>query len=344
MQLKHTAFYIQSHCKARYIPMLVAILFLFSCGGGTTKNNEKNTVQILYDIPEAVFAINLYISQYPNKNIIPIQLSNNTQLSNADVLILKQSTIDNTPFTLNTITEKYTAESTIKQTAENMHLISFSIPLLIVKKSSLTTPPSEARISLSTLQTLTKQHTIVSTKTLPTFGFVPEMTDIFKQLFQSQEAYNNWIEQSFEDYQEYISLYRKHFTPVSYIAQLQHDNIIYKLVTSNFFFNLPLDIQDTFYYFLFTLHNGQIQTVSNSYIGIGKNSQHKNDAKFFINWLFQTTTQKKLLETQKEFFPNKKHQRLLGNTFSTNWDMNIQIFSEHSWLWNNQPLLQQLQF
>ena len=342
--MKYIVSYIQPYRKIQGILIFLCIGFLYSCN--TTESKKDSTIKIVYDVPETIFAINLYISQYPNKKIIPIQFSNSTQISNSDIIILNKSTIDNSLFTLNTVTEKYTIESTIiQQTMDNMHLLSFSVPLLIIKKSSKRLPATtNARISLSILQTLAKNNTILSDNTLSIFGFVPEMSDVFRQLFSSEEAYNNWIAQSFEDYQKLTSLYRKNFTPVPYIAQLQNDNIIYKLVSSNFFFHLPINIQDEFHYFLLTLQNGNIKIISSSYIGIGKNTQLKNEAKHFITWLFQTATQSVLLEKQKEFFPQKNFQRILGNTFSTNWNINIQIFSEHKWLWENQPLLQQLQF
>lgn len=318
---------------------VLSALSMTSCG-----KNVQNAVTIVSDIPGTVYAIEMYTKQFPKRQLRSVQFTTLLDLTNADIALLSESTVNSISFSLgNFLRSKSKYSPQLNDATQALQVLSFSLPLLVVKRTALENEPDFNRVTLSELQTFTRNTTEL-TREQPVFGFVPDLEKKFSRMFTSDKAYQTWIKNTYPDYENFNMLYHSSFDPVPFIAQVRNDNIVYKLVASNDFFELSHSIQKEFYYFFLTRDNEQIPVMESSYIGENKNSRNKKGIQDFIDWIYGVETQIAILKELQRIFPDANAHHFFGNTFSSNWDTNMLIFQEDFWFWNNQPALQQIVF
>ncbi len=325
---------------------VAALVLLGSLGTLASCSSESEFITISSDIPDIAFVVRLYETENPNRKISLLPFSDYSQLMQADLALLSSDAIENTPYPIESyLQENFTSPLLhVEDNTKNLTLISFSLPLILVLKETSPKRPPSPHMSLGELQKQSKESTQLRSKSLSTFGFVPDMNPDFAKLFSNRDSYASWIEDAFVEYETYNESYHRSFDSVPYLAQLRNENIVYKLVMSNEFFDFPRDVQDDFYYFFLSRDNASIPVVEASYAGKNKTSNKGRELRELLAWLYREETQLALLTMYQNHFPQKKLPRFLGNSFSSNWNTNEYIFKQDALIWNAQPLLSQLVF
>ena len=313
-----------------YILLLIMVV-LTSC-------NKQSLITIATNSPDMLFIAEAYnnvaidsavlllydedISNILEQNVVDYVVSDTASQDKRDVI----ESLDIVPHII-----EGENISLIKDVYNNMNLLSFSLPLVIIKKDSEHIDAKlEAHISLSQLQL--KSTELLEQENIDyRLGFYPIQSE-FVEVFTSNEEHDLWLNVASIDTQDITQYYNDHYAPAPLEEILLDDNIVYKFVSSYTFFTLDSAVQNEFEVYFLTLDSGQMPIISPIYIG-----QLNAREKVFLDWVYTLQAQKDIVTLKQSFYDNT-HRSFVDNHFSAVWSLNeALIFSNDIWLWNNKP-------
>lgn len=306
------------------------------------------TIYIASDNTDMIFAANAYNNTFKKKKPIIVfvsqDISHTVSTQKTTYVVSKTTTTQQqkllSSFSFNPINLTDNNVS-ITKSYNNMQLLSFSLPLIIIKKDSKSNQHFfQSRITSSELQNLSKSLIKKINDYNYILGFYPT-DNTFIDIFDNEIQYQEWLNFAQIDNPLIQQYYNAHFSIVPLKELLTTDNIIYKYISSYDYFLLPQDIRNQFDVFIFTKDNGQIPIVSPVYIGSLAKSKDKRH--HFIKWLLSVSAQQKIIDLKQQYTNNTLS--FIDNHLSTIWNVNLStIFASDFWLWNNQPLFSQIFF
>lgn len=319
------------HCRLNY--WFCSCIIFLSLLIGCTRYTYIATTS-----PDLLFPAEVYNSLFPNKKIIVYYDETLTNIFQQHTTIhYVVAPIHTNEQFLQTLefTKPYSEKNHLQHIKHNMQLLSFSLPLIIIKKTHASPNTFlQNNISLSQLLTESLPHNSIEDLSSVTLGFYP-IEDSFELLFESQKQYIEWMQQA-KIYDNTITQYYKNrYGPVALINIILDENIIYKYLSSHAFFSLPLHIRQQFNVYFLNTDTNTIPIANPLYLGKIKESVHSSH---FMSWIYTLDAQEKIIQLAQEYL-NQDAPSFLDNHCSTSWQVNQTfIFNNDTWLWDNQPL------
>ena len=190
--------------KYKYLISLLFVVVFISC---------NKTIHIISDKPEAALIAEAYNNKI-KKSIIVVHnmeyITTLVQNNTIDFIITNPLNSKYKDFFSSTDFKKMNISSTyIKGTYNDMTLLSFSLPLIAIRKDMDEHPYNRKRISLQTLQTINRTYTEkLSSDDSYHLGFYPidnSFYDVFSNAIQEQ----NWLIESGLDSKDINNYYKK---------------------------------------------------------------------------------------------------------------------------------------
>lgn len=318
------------------LPLVFVLLsfLLFNC---------YKPINIISDVSDAVFIAETY-NDYKDKD--KVYVYNTKSISNIhehdiDFIITKTKN-SNSIFTEMKFAKIKNKKREIINAPRNFKLISFSLPLIVIKKKDDDNKISSSSIDLLELRDIS-QEIILQKNGLYTFAFYPIDTD-FSDVFESLQDEKNWLNLAGLDTEEISTYFNNHYGPVPLSAQLLDDHISYKYISSDKFFKMPYNIQSQFNIYLLKNSSGKIPVISPVYIARQANGiRGVFQEQKFISWLLSERGQKEIIN-YKQNYRRTSISSFIDGTLSGLWNTNTSIlFNQNSWLFENQPLLSQIE-